>query len=187
MGDASTARSDERPQPIAEAPIGAKALFERLYVELRSLAERYLDNERKGHTLQPTALVHEAYLRLAASSHEWTESARFRALAARVMRNVLVDHALARKAEKRGGGCTLLTLEADTPLASAADVNIEALDEALKRLAALDERKARVVELRFFGGLTADETARELSVSLSTVEADWRMSKAWLRSELGKV
>ncbi len=164
----------------------AAALFAGLYDELRGLAERYLISERKGHTLQPTALVHEAYLRLAASAGDRIDPVHFRAMAARVMRHVLVDHAVAKKADKRGGGCTVLSLDADTPDGLRADLDVEALDEALRRLAELDERKVRVVELRFFGGLTSEEAARELDISLSTVEADWRMAKAWLRSELSK-
>lgn len=164
----------------------AAELFAGLYDELRGLAERYLVSERKGHTLQPTALVHEAYLRLAATAGAGTDPVHFRAMAARVMRHVLVDHAVAKKADKRGGGRTMLSLDADTPAGLRADLDVEALDEALLRLAALDARKVRVVELRFFGGLTSEEAARELDISLSTVEADWRMAKAWLRSELSK-
>jgi RNA polymerase sigma factor (TIGR02999 family) len=182
----SPVRSCDEGDPTPAGPNQAGALFERLYNELRRLAERYLDGERKGHTLQPTALVHEAYLRLAAASAEWAEPARFRALAAHVMRNVLVDHAAARKAEKRGGGCRVVSLDSDAPSAPTDELDVQALDEAIKRLMALDERKARVVELRFFGGLTAEESARELNVSISTVEADWRMAKAWLRSELNR-
>ena len=164
----------------------AAALFAGLYDELRGLAERYLNSERKGHTLQPTALVHEAYLRLAAAGGERVDPVHFRALAARVMRHVLVDHAVAKRAEKRGGGCNVASLDRDTPDSIGTDLDVEALDEALHRLAGLDGRKARVVELRFFGGLTSEESARELEISLSTVEADWRMAKAWLRSELSK-
>lgn len=125
-------------------------------------------------------------MRLVDLSSEWSDPVRFRALAARVMRNVLINHALARKAEKRGGGRRFITLQTDPTDAEAQELDLEGLDRALTRLAELDQRKARVVELRFFGGLKADEAARELEVSLSTVEADWRMAKAWLRSEMGR-
>lgn len=182
MGDTSSgsdsqASADGRTRP-------ASGLFEQLYAELRHLAAHYLGGERAGHTLQPTALVHEAYLRLSAADIVGADAARFRALAARVMRHVLVDHAAARAADKRGGGRTLMSLTPDGPATPAVELDVQALDEALNRLAAMDERKARVVELRFFGGLTAEEAARELDVSLSTIEADWRMAKAWLRAEL---
>jgi RNA polymerase sigma factor (TIGR02999 family) len=160
------------------------ACFERLYDELHALAASFFRQERAGHTLQPTALVHEAFLRLARQTADWADPVRFRALAAQVMRHVLVDHAAARNAVKRGGGRTPLTLDANAVMAGANDLDIEELDRALKRLAAYDERKARVVELRFFGGLTAEEAAVAMDVSLSTVESDWRMAKAWLRREL---
>lgn len=177
---------DDRENTPRASPTAAGALFDQLYSELRRIADSYLHNERAGHTLQPTALVHEAYLRLAEVSAEWADPIRFRALAARVMRNVLINHALARKAEKRGGGRTMISLEAEPSDPVSTELDIEGLDIALRRLAELDERKARVVELRFFGGLKADETARELNISLSTVEADWRMAKAWLRGEINR-
>jgi RNA polymerase sigma factor (TIGR02999 family) len=181
-------------QPVAGTPAGiephagqpAAGAFERIYAELHRLAASFFRHERGNHTLQPTALVHEAFLRLAESSAEWTDPVRFRALAAKVMRHVLVDHALARKAVKRGGGRALLPLDVDAVFTATPDLDVEELDRALQRLAANDERKARVVELRFFGGLTAAETAAEMSISVTTVESDWRMAKAWLRSELSR-
>lgn len=184
---------DNRDNPAADPPHpgggaskpAAADLFDRLYAELHAVAGRYLRYERDGHTLQPTALLHEVYLRLADASADWAEPAHFRALAARIMRNVLIDHAIARRAAKRGGGRQVLSLDGDVA-DQPADLDIEELDRALTRLAECDGRKARVVELRFFGGLTAAETATELNISLSTVEADWRMAKAWLRGELSR-
>ncbi|TWT41069.1 RNA polymerase sigma factor [Phycisphaerae bacterium RAS1] len=163
----------------------AGELLPLLYDELRALAASYLRRERAGHTLQPTALVHEVYLRLAGgASDDWSGRAHFLAVAAKVMRNTLVNHALARKAAKRGGGAERVLLDGAT-LADKPG-NLDSLDvhEALERLAALDERKARVVEMRFFGGLTSEEIAHVLHVSLSTIEADWRMARAWLAAEL---
>lgn len=181
-------------QPVAGTPYGirprtgqpAAAAFERIYTELRAVAARFFRQERGNHTLQPTALVHEAFMRLAESSADWSDPARFRGLAARVMRHVLVDYAKARKTAKRGGGRVLLSLEAEGLVSGRRDLDVEELDRALQRLAANDERKARVVELRFFGGMTAAETAAELNISVTTVESDWRMAKAWLRSELSR-
>jgi RNA polymerase sigma factor (TIGR02999 family) len=164
----------------------AAALFDQLYVELHAIAGRYLGQERVGHTLQPTALVHEAFMRLAESSADWSDAARFRGLAARVMRHVLVDHAKARRTAKRGGGRAPLPLDSAILVTDAPTLDVEELDRALERLAACDERKARIVELRFFGGLTAPETAAEMNLSLTTVESDWRMARAWLRSELSR-
>ncbi|TWT42112.1 RNA polymerase sigma factor [Phycisphaerae bacterium RAS1] len=164
----------------------SSGLFGQLYEELHAQAQRYFRNERTDHTLQPTALVHEAYLRLAQASADWSDPVRFRAIAARVMRNVLTDYAVARNAEKRGGGKSPITLSADTPILGEPELDLERLNAALDKLAQFDERKARVVELRFFGGLTAEQSAEHLQVSLSTVEADWRMAKAWLRGELSR-
>ncbi len=158
-----------------------------LHGELRDLAAALLRRERRDHTLQPTALVHEAYLRLGdrlgiAWRSENGEAA-FRALAATAMRRILVDHARAHTADKRGGGWIRLDLP-EASLEAPEPIELLALHEALESLAALDERKARVVELRFFGGLTGDEIADALGVARSTSEADWFFARAWLRKRL---
>lgn len=156
-----------------------------VYDELRRLAQRYLRRERPDHTLQPTALVHEAYLRLVDQSRvEWQNRAHFYHVAAQMMRRILIDHARAHASEKRGGHEPRLSLnEADIlPQERASD--LLALDEALKRLAETDERKSRVVELRFFGGLSVKESAEVLGVHTATVERDWVVAKAWLYREI---
>lgn len=163
----------------------ADELLPLVYDELRAIAAGYFRRERDDHTLQPTALVHEAYLRLVQQEKsDWKNRAHFFAVAARAMRNVLVNHALARKAEKRGGGRATIQIDTDTAPTHIREVDPLDLDDAVKRLHDLDQRKARVVELRFFGGLSADEVSHVLEVSLSTVEADWRLAKAWLSKEL---
>lgn len=165
----------------------ADALLPIVYDELRRLAAAYLREERLGHTLQPTALVHEAYVRLIRGAQpDWRGRAHFLAVAARAMRRTLVNHALAHKAEKRGGGRTMLGL--DPALVPQPSNGVEALElhEAIERLQALDERKARLVEMRFFAGMTMEEAADVLGVSLSTAEADWRFARAWLAKELAE-
>jgi RNA polymerase sigma factor (TIGR02999 family) len=158
-----------------------------VYDELRALAANYLRQERHGHTLQPTALVHEAYLRLIAQTDStWNNRAHFFAVAARAMRNILVNHALANRAQKRGGGRPTISLDHEHTPGPIRQVEPIALDEALRTLATLDDRKARVVELRFFGGLTVEEVAEVLNVSVSTIEGDWRMAKAWLSVQLSE-
>jgi RNA polymerase sigma factor (TIGR02999 family) len=155
-----------------------------VYQELRRQATRYLRHERRDHTLPATALVHEAYLRLVGEQAPWSDRAHFFGVAARVMRQVLVDHARRHGAAKRGGGWTRVSLEgsgAVAPLAGERDLDLVVLDEGLVELAALDPGKARVVELRFFGGLSLEETAETLGVSASTVTREWRMARAWLR------
>ena len=156
-----------------------------VYEELRRLASAYLRRERADHTLQPTALVHEAFVKLAdRTAHAYPERRHFLAAGARAMREILMDHARARNVQKRGGGAGRVTLhEEDTP-AVPGEVDLIALDEALHRLAELDERKARMVELRFFGGLTIEEITQTLGVSHMTVSNDWRMARAWLAQEL---
>jgi RNA polymerase sigma factor (TIGR02999 family) len=152
-----------------------------VYQELREQARRQLGRERKDHTLQSTALVHEAFLRLAGQSRaQWQNREQFFAVAARLMRRVLVDHARARAAAKRGASPTRIALEDAPEPAVQPDVDVLALD----RLAAVDERQARVVELRYFGGLSAEEAAKLLEVSPATVARDWAMARAWLFREL---
>jgi RNA polymerase sigma factor (TIGR02999 family) len=165
-----------------------------VYGEMRRQAARYLRSQPPGHTLQTTALVHEAYLRLVGpdgAGADWQGRAHFFGVAAQAMRSILVDHARARRAAKRGGGLRALTLSAAEAAGTRAngavesEVDVVALDEALARLAALDPRQARVVELRYFGGLNIEETAYTLGVSHSTVEREWRTARLWLRRELG--
>jgi RNA polymerase sigma factor (TIGR02999 family) len=162
-----------------------------VYGERRRQAARCLRAQPAGHTLQPTALVHEAYLRLVnrgGTGTDWQDRSHFFAVAARVMRSVLVDYARARRTAKRGGGVQALTLGATNAAAavaaSDAGVDVELLDEALTRLAALDSRQARVVELRYFGGLNIGEAAEALDVSHATVEHEWKTARLWLRHEL---
>jgi RNA polymerase sigma-70 factor, ECF subfamily len=167
-------------------PSAAERLFPLIYDEMRLLAGQFFKRERSNHTLQPTALVHEAYLRLVENTQQWEGRAHFYAVAARVMRRILINHAAAHRAEKRGGGSPLITLsEGSTPAPGGQDVDLLALDEALTRLEALDERQCRVVELRFFSGMSVEETAGVLGVSARTVELDWKMARAWLFSQLG--
>lgn len=158
-----------------------------VYDELRRIARRHLARERKDHTLQSTALVHEAYLRLiGGSGSEYHNRQHFFAVAAQVIRRVLVDHARAVNAAKRGGGAQKILLE-DQPEASSPAENIAevlALHEALERLAAFDQQQERIVELRYFAGLSIEETAEVLGVSAATVKRDWVMARAWLAREL---
>lgn len=162
-------------------------LLSLVYADLRHLANCQLKRERRDHTLQPAALVHEAYLRLVDQTRvEWRNRTQFFALASQMMRRVLVDHARRRQAEKRGGEATLLALDEAQDLPTTRYIDIAALDEALKALAELDLRQSRVVELRFFGGLTVEETAEILSISRATVKRDWSTAKAWLFQELKK-
>lgn len=155
-----------------------------VYAELHRLAHRHMRSQTPGHPLQTTALVHEAYLRLIGSSQVgWQNRAHFFAVSAKVMRRVLVDAVRAREAKKRGGGALVLSL-GETEPAGPPRPDFLALDEALDALAAFDPRKARVVELRYFGGLTVEEAAEVLGVSVSTVERDWQMAKLWLSRTL---
>jgi RNA polymerase sigma factor (TIGR02999 family) len=158
-----------------------------VYQEMRRLAASYLRGEREGHTLQPTALAHEAYLRLLGQRHaEWQGRGHFLGVAARAMRSVLVDHARRRKAQKRGGGERPLALDTTMLVAGGTPVAFDDLDRALLDLARLSERQARVVELRYFGGLTIEETAEVLEVSPVTVKRDWALARAWLYRELSR-
>ena len=156
-----------------------------VYDELRRLASRSLQRERQGHTLQATGLVHEAYLRLVDQRRvQWKERAQFFAVVARVMRRVLVDHARRRNADKRGGGVVKQTLDDWIAEGPTEEVDLLALEEALQRLEAIDSRQSRIVEMRFFAGLTVEEVADLLQVSPATVKNDWRVARAWLYEEL---
>ncbi|HEX4321168.1 MAG TPA: sigma-70 family RNA polymerase sigma factor [Acidobacteriaceae bacterium] len=160
-------------------------LIPQIYGELRQLAARYMQHERRNHTLQPTALVHEAYERLIQQPQiPWQSRAHFYATASQLMRHILVDHARAHQAAKRGGMRHQVTL--DETVLSAADqsVDVLALHEALERLAEFDARQSRIVELHFFGGLTFEEIALVLRVSERTIKRDWSMARAWLKGEL---
>ena len=158
-----------------------------VYAELRRLAASYLRRERAGHTLQPTALVHEAYLRLIDQTQvHWQNRAHFFGVAAQMMRRILVDHARSQQAEKRGGDYQKLSLDENIDVSGERAADLVALDEALERLAEIDPAKSRVVELRFFGGLSVEETAQVLGVSAPTVKRQWRMAKAWLYGQVQK-
>jgi RNA polymerase sigma factor (TIGR02999 family) len=153
--------------------------------ELRRLASAYMRRERHGHTLQTTALINEAFIRLVdAKDIRWNDRSHFFGISARLMRRVLVDHARARGSQKRGGGAQRVTFTETLAEASDPSLNVLALDRALDALAEVDERQARVVELRFFGGLSVEETADVLHMSTDTIKRDWRIAKQWLQREL---
>lgn len=155
-----------------------------VYGELRKLAGSYLKNEREGHTLQPTALVHEAFLKLVDQNVKWESRSHFFAMAAKLMRRILVDYARAYKAEKRGGDEPKISLEEAFVFARERPAEMIALDEALENLAKIDERRSKVVELRFFGGLNNKEIATVLGVHSNTVLRDWNLARAWLKTQL---
>lgn len=156
-----------------------------VHAELRRMAARQLRRERGDHTLQPTALVNEAFMRLAGQRHvHWQNRAHFFGVAAKVMRRVLVDHARRRHASRRGGGAVRVELTEATRIVDAPALDLIALDGALDALAVQDPRQSRVVELRFFGGLTVEETAVVLEIATSTVKLDWQMARAWLLRQL---
>lgn len=167
---------------------GDQAALEELvplvYDELRRLAEHYMQGERSDHTLQPTALVHEAYLRLAAVDVEWENRVHFFGIAAQVMRRILVDHARKYQYAKRGSGARKVLLDEAIELSQERATDLVALDDALASLAVVDQRKSRVVELRYFGGLTYEETAEVLGISPTTVHREIRLAKAWLYREI---
>ncbi len=170
--------------PNASSPIPEEAI-ESVYAELRRLAAFYLRRERAGHTLQPTALVHEAYLRLAQQREvKWDNRNQFLGVAAPLMRRILVDHCRGRHAAKRGGGADRVSLDHEIlPMVERA-ADVVSLDEALNALAARDSQQARIVELRFFSGLSIEDTAGVVGVSPSTVKREWNIAKAWLAREL---
>ena len=179
----------EVTQLLVEWRNGDAAAFDKLlplvYDELRRIASRYMKRERAGHTLQTTALVNEAYLRLVNQQEiDWQGRTHFFAVAAQVMRRLLVDHARTNHYAKRGGNAVQVTLDEGAIVAENKNVEILALDEALTRLAAMDERKVRIVELRYFGGLSVEETAAVLELSEITVKREWLKAKAWLFREL---
>ena len=157
-------------------------VLELMYRPLRAMAERHLQRERDGHTLQPTALVHELYLKLVDQRQvDWDDRTHFLAVAAHVMRRILVDYARRRQSQKRGGEWVPVTIDAALDVMAEEKLDVVALDEALDRLAAIFPQQSKVVELRFYGGLTIDETAAALSVSPATISREWTMARAWLR------
>lgn len=177
-------RTEADPTPAEPAPNRSASWFDEAYEALRELADYFLAGERRDHTLQPTALVHEAFLRMGGGDHRWGDRRHFMAAAAGVMRAVLVDHARRRGSQKRGGGRSRVAI-ADVDAAGGSDaIDLLDLDAALAELATLHERQARIVELRFFGGLTSAEIAEELGVSVRSVDGDWAMAKAWLARRL---
>jgi RNA polymerase sigma factor (TIGR02999 family) len=164
----------------------ASALIPVVYAELRRLAHHYLSRERPGHTLQATALVHELYLRLIPQAEaNWDDRGKFVGIAAHVMRQILVEYARGRRRQKRGGDQQRVPLDDDVAVIDPAESDRwEDLDRALNRLAELDPRQAQIVELRYFGGLTVEETASVIGVGAKTVKRDWSVARAWLRREL---
>ena len=181
--------SEEVTQILNDLSAGDERAADRLmplvYDELRRLAGHYLTRERPDHTLQATALVHEAYLRLIDQTRvTWQNRAHFTAVAAQMMRRILVDHARLHNVQKRGGRRQKLSLDEAISFSKGKDLDLVALDDALSDLARLDPEQSRIVELRFFGGLTLEETAEVTGVSLSTVRREWEMAKAWLYDQL---
>ncbi|HEY6121100.1 MAG TPA: sigma-70 family RNA polymerase sigma factor [Pyrinomonadaceae bacterium] len=184
--------SENVTQLLMDWSKGSKEALDRLvpivYEELHRQASRYLRRERAGHSLQTTALIHEAYLRLVDQrSVHWQNRAHFFGIAAQLMRRILVDHARTRKRVKRGGSDIRVSLDEARTLASSMDLDIVALDEALDRLAQIDQQQSRIVELRFFSGLNVEETAEVLRISPATVKREWRIAKAWLHREISGV
>jgi RNA polymerase sigma factor (TIGR02999 family) len=171
---------------VREGKQGAEArLISEIYDDLRRVARRQMRHERPDHTLQPTALVHEAYCRLVRDSHmDWQNRAHFFATAAKAMRHILVDHARSRRADKRGGVQRQVTLDDHNLQTELPGIDVLALDEALRRLTTFDERKSRIIELHFFGGLSFEEIALVLQLSVRTVKGDWAFTRAWLKREL---
>jgi RNA polymerase sigma factor (TIGR02999 family) len=158
-----------------------------VHAELRRIARREMRRERPEHTLQTTALVNEVYLRFVdMCAVDWTDRAHFFAMSARLMRRILVDHARSRRYQKRGGGARVVSFDEEVTIPAAPGTDLVALDDALQALAAIDRRKSEVVELRFFGGLSVEETAVALGISTSTVLRDWRLARSWLFNELDR-
>ena len=188
MKSAAMPRNESVTQLLSDWRSGDSNALDQLtplvYSELRRLAQRYMRSERAGHTLQATAVVHEAYAKMVGMEVDWRDRAHFFAVAARLMRRILVDHAKAHKRLKRGGDKTTLTLDESLIVGAEADADLVALDEALSHLSSFDKRKSDVVELHYFGGLTYDEIAVALEISPVTVHRELKMAKAWLRNEL---
>lgn len=189
-GDAESRSAEEVTELLRAWSRGDAAAFDQLapvvYAELRRLARHYMSRERADHTLQATALVHEAYLRLAGLHDlQWKNRVHFFAISAQVMRRVLVDFARSRERRKRGGSHERLSLDECVNLGSQHDAALLALDDALTALAAEDARKCRVVEMKYFGGLSTEEIAQTLAVSPETVLRDWKLAKLWLLREMG--
>jgi RNA polymerase sigma factor (TIGR02999 family) len=185
------ASSKEVTQMLKDWNKGDRTAFENLmpivYNELRRIAAAYLSRERPGHTLQTTALVHEAYLQLVDEQDlEWNDRIHFFRVAAQIMRRLLVNHALANKAVKRGGGDLKLSLDEaiEVPNQKEQDFDVLALNDALEKLAEIDPRKSELIELRFFAGLSNEEAAEALGISLTTFKREWRMARAWLQCEM---
>jgi RNA polymerase sigma factor (TIGR02999 family) len=181
--------SGEVTQLLSEARQGAPGahdqLFSIVYSELRRIAANYMRRERADHTLQATALVHEAYMQLVDQTRvNWQSRAHFFGVAAQLMRRILVDHARNQGAQKRGGNAQMISIEDSVGIASVPEVAFDELDEALTRLQQLDPDQAKLVELRFFGGLTVEEAAEVMGISTATVEREWRMARAWLHQQL---
>ena len=195
VGPDTLVRSDmaERPENVTELLVqwsnGNTAALDQLtplvYDDLRKLARSYLRSERPDHTLQGTALVHEAFMRLVDQRHvHWQNRAHFFGISAQLIRRILVDHARAANAGKRGGGAPKLSIDEGLAAAEERELDLVALDDALKTLAELDPQQARIVELRYFTGLTIEETAEVMHISTATVKRDWVVAKAWLRREI---
>ncbi|MGA2425640.1 MAG: sigma-70 family RNA polymerase sigma factor [Terriglobales bacterium] len=188
MNLADTESSGDLTKLLSEVAKGDKVAASQLvplvYSEMRRLAAAYMRRERENHTLQATALVHEAYLKLVDQRTDWQSRAHFFGVAAQVMRHILIDHARGHSRAKRGGAKEAVTLDEGLVFSDEKSEELLALDEALQRLAKLDTRQAKVVEMRFFGGLTVEETAEALSISPITVKRDWSLARAWLYGEL---
>lgn len=189
MRPSITPSPDQITQLLKEWGNGDQAARDRLmplvYEELRRMAHQHMRMERPGHTLQTSALVHETFMRLVDQTDvQWQNRAHFFGIAAQMMRRILVDHARARQYAKRGGGAGRVCLDEVAIVSEERAADVVALDDALTSLAAVDQRKSKIVELRFFGGLSIDETAAVLAVSPGTVMRDWTLAKAWLRREM---
>jgi RNA polymerase sigma-70 factor, ECF subfamily len=166
----------------------AEELLPRIYHELRAIAHRYMQHERRDHTLESTALVHEAFLRLVGADEiQWQNRAHFVGVAARAMRQILVEHARTRATSRRGGARRREALDDVVDLYESRACDLLALDAALSRLAMIDEAQSRMIELRFFGGMTMEQTAEALGCPLRTLEREWNLARAWLRREVGEV